>query len=201
MNKIITIGREFGSGGRELGKRLSELLGIAYYDKEIITEISNKTELAEDYVKQIVENKPMISFPITVGHSFYPIFNPVMEHNSSVYSQQSNTLIDMVNKSSCIIIGRCADYILEDYNPFRIFVYSDMELKMKRCRDNAPEHENLNDKRLKQQILEVDKNRAKYYQFITGKKWGDRRNYDLCINTSRFSIKNIAELISGMIKK
>ena len=66
MNKIITIGREFGSGGRELGKRLSDLLRIAYYDKEIITEISNKTELAEDYVRQIVENRPMISFPITV---------------------------------------------------------------------------------------------------------------------------------------
>ena len=72
---------------------------------------------------------------------------------------------------------------------------------MKRCRENAPEHENLTDKQLKQQILEVDKNRAKYYQFITGKKWGDRRNYDLCINTSRLSIKHIAELISAMIKK
>lgn len=200
MNKIITIGREFGSGGRELGKRLSDLLGIAYYDREIITEISNKTKLAEDYVQQIVEKRPIISFPITIGHTFYPIFNPVVDYSSNVYAQQSNTLLEMVNKSSCIIIGRCADYILEDYNPFRIFVYSDMEFKIKRCRDNESEHENLSDKQLKQQILDVDKNRAKYYQFITGKKWGDRRNYDLCINTSRISIKEIAEILSNMIR-
>ncbi len=200
MNKIITIGREFGSGGRELGKRLSDLLGIAYYDREIITEISNKTKLAEEYVQQIVEKKPIISFPITIGHTFYPIFNPVVDYNGNVYAQQSNTLLEMVNKSSCIIIGRCADYILEEYNPFRIFVYSDMEFKIKRCRDNESEHENLSDKQLKQQILDVDKNRAKYYQFITGKKWGDRKNYDLCINTSKISIKDIAELLSNMIK-
>ncbi len=200
MNKIITIGREFGSGGRELGKRLSELLGIAYYDREIITEISNKTKLAEEYVQQIVEKKPIVSFPITIGHTFYPIFNPVVDYNGNIYAQQSNTLLEMVNKSSCIIIGRCADYILEDYNPFRIFVYSDMEFKIKRCRDNESEHENLSDKQLKQQILDVDKNRAKYYQFITGKKWGDRKNYDLCINTSKISIKDIAELLSNMVK-
>lgn len=200
MNKIITIGREFGSGGRELGKRISEYLQIAYYDKEIITQISKKTKLAEEYVQQIVENKPVISFPITIGHSFYPIFNPVTEYSNSVYTEQSNTLIEMAKKSDCVIIGRCADYILEEYNPFRIFVYSDIDFKIERCRKNEREGENFSDKELKQQIYELDKNRAKYYEFITGKKWGVRNNYDLCVNTSKLSIKDIAKLVADMIR-
>lgn len=198
MNRIITIGREFGSGGRELGKRIAEHLKIAYYDREIITEISKKTKLAEEYVQQILENKPIISFPITIGHSLYPVFNPVLENSSSIYSEQSNTLIEMAQKSDCVIIGRCADYILQDYNPFRVFVYADMEQKIKRCVDKAPKDENLSIKELKQQMQELDKNRSKYYQFITGNKWGDKKNYDLCINTTNLNIKDVAEGIAKM---
>lgn len=200
MNKIITIGREFGSGGRELGKLLAKLLGIAYYDKAIINEISKKTKLSEEYVQDIVENKPHISFPITSGHSFYPIFDPVMEYSNNVYIQQSNTLSEMAQASDCVIIGRCADYILSDYKPLKIFVYSDMKSKIERCKRNAPRGENLSDKEIKHQILQIDKNRAKYYQFITGKQWGDIRNYDLCFNTGRFTISEIAKTISSMVK-
>ena len=85
MYKIITIGREFGSGGRELGRRLSEKLQIAYYDQEIVTEISKRTSLSEDYVQQIIERRPIMPFPIHTGHSFYPAFNPVFQQTSSVY--------------------------------------------------------------------------------------------------------------------
>lgn len=201
MNKIITIGREFGSGGRELGKRIADNLKIAYYDKEIIMEISKKTSMAEEYVQQIVENKPIMSFPITIGNSFYPIFNPVVDNNSNIYTEQSNTLINMANKSDCVIIGRCADYVLEKYNPFKIFVYSDIDSKIKRCREKASKNEELSDKDLKHQILEIDRNRSKYYQFFTGKKWGDRMNYDLCVNTSNLNVKDIANFVSKILSK
>lgn len=200
MNKIITIGREFGSGGREFGKRLAEYLGIAYYDKEIITEISKKTQLAEEYI-QAIEDKPISTFPITIGNSFYAIFNPISENvEVSVYAEQNNILVDMAKRSSCVIIGRCADYILEEFNPFRIFIYSDMKTKISRCIERVPEGENLSEKQLKNQIISIDKNRAKYYQFITGNKWGDRLNYDLCVNTSSLSIKYAAEYIGKMIE-
>ena len=199
MNKIITIGREFGSGGRELGKRIAENLKIAYYDKEIIMEISRKTSLAEDYIQQIIENKPIMSFPITIGSSFYPVFNPILDSTNVIYTEQSNTLINMAKASDCVIIGRCADYILQEYNPFKIFVYSDMKSKIKRCREKASKDENLTDKELKQQINDIDKNRSKYYQFFTGKKWGDRMNYDLCVNTSNLSVKEIANVISKIV--
>ena len=199
MNTIITIGREFGSGGRELGKRIADNLKIAYYDKEIIMEISKKTSMAEDYVQQIIENKPIMSFPITIGSSFYPVFNPIVDNTNAIYTEQSNTLINMAKRSDCVIIGRCADYILEDYNPFKLFVYADINSKIKRCREKANKNENLSDKELKQQILEIDKNRSKYYHFFTGKKWGDRMNYDLCVNTSKLSVKDIANFISKTI--
>ncbi len=198
MNKVITIGREFGSGGRELGKRISEHLQIAYYDKEIVTEISKRTELAEEYVQSIVENKPRIHFPITIGNSFYPVFNPVVEYSNNIYVEQNNTLKEMVERSDCVIIGRCADYILKDYSPFKIFVYADMQFKIQRCMNNASESENLSEKELRRRILEIDRNRARYYEFITDKRWGDKNNYDLCVNTSRGSISKIAKFIANV---
>lgn len=145
MNRIITIGREFGSGGRELGRRLSEELKIAYYDQEIITE--------------------------------------------------------MAQKSDCVIVGRCADYILREYEPFRMFVYADMESKMARCRQKASEEEKMENKELKQHILGIDRKRAKYYQFYTGHKWGDKLNFDLCINTSRTVIKEIVPALAKLLRE
>lgn len=199
MNQIITIGREFGSGGRELGKRLAEQLKIAYYDNEIVTEIAKKTEFAEAYVKQVMENNPMSYFPITVGRSFYPLVTPVLEQNNTIYTEQSNIIREMAQKSDCVIVGRCADYILRDQQPFRLFVYAEMEYKMKRCRKKAPEQENLSDKELKQQILSVDKRRQKYYEFFTGQKWGDKLNYDLCVNTSHMLVQDAAGAIAKIL--
>ena len=143
MNRIITIGREFGSGGRELGRRLSERLGFAYYDQEIISEIARRTELSEQYVQSIVEHQPVISFPIHIGMSFYPAPTPVFDQSMSVYQEQARIIEEMAQKSDCIIVGRCGDYILKEYEPFRMFVYADMDSKMERCRKKAPETEKI----------------------------------------------------------
>ena len=137
MNRIITIGREFGSGGRELGKRIAEALNIAYYDKEILTEIARKTELAYDYVQKIIEKKPIAYYPITIGNSFSNTYYSSHEINTSIYTEQCNVIRELAKKSDCVIVGRCADYILSDLNPFRIFVYSDMPSKIKRCKDSV----------------------------------------------------------------
>lgn len=196
MNKIITIGREFGSGGREVGKRLAQRLGIAYYDHEIIVELAKKTDLATDYVRQITERRPEPFFPITVGQSFYPVVNPILDLNNSIYVEQSNIITEMAKKSDCIIVGRCADYVLREMNPLRLFVYAEMDSKMARCRSRATEQEHLTEKELKQQIQKIDKNRSKYYQFYTGRTWGDKLNYDLCVNTSHISVKDAVDGIA-----
>ena len=199
MNKIITVGREFGSGGRELGRRLSETLGIAYYDQEIISEIVKRTSLSKEYVQTIEEHRPVISFPIHIGRSFYPAIDPVFEQNMAVYQEQAKVIEEMAAKSDCVIVGRCADYVLREQNPFRLFVYADMESKMKRCRTKGPEDEKLTDRELKQKIQGIDKKRAKYYEFYTGNKWGDKLNFDLCINTTQTQIKEIVPAIAKLL--
>ena len=201
MNRIITIGREFGSGGRELGRRLSEALGIAYYDQEIVSEIARRTEMSEQYVQSIVENRPSFSFPIHIGRSFCPMPSPALEQSLAVYQEQSRIIMEMAQKSDCVIVGRCGDYILSDFEPFRIFVYADLESRMERCRAKAPEDEKMTDRELKQHILGIDRKRAKYYEFYTGHKWGDRLNFDLCINTSRTVIKEIVPVLARLFEE
>lgn len=199
MNKIITVGREFGSGGRELGRRLSETLGIAYYDQEIISEIVKRTSLSKEYVQTIEEHRPVISFPIHIGRSFYPALDPVFEQNMAVYQEQAKVIEEMAAKSDCVIVGRCADYVLREQNPFRLFVYADMESKMKRCRAKGPEDEKLTDRELRQKIQGIDKKRAKYYEFYTGNKWGDKLNFDLCVNTTQTQIKEIVPALAKLL--
>lgn len=199
MKRIITVSREFGSGGRELGRRLSELLHIAYYDKEIVTEIAKRTSMSEEYVRQITEQKPVMSFPISIGRSFYPITDPLLDQNQAIFREQHQIIREMADKSDCVIVGRCGDYILRDLNPFRIFVYADMDAKIARCRERGKEDPPLSDKELKQKITKMDKGRAKYYEFYTGQKWGDRLNYDVCINTSGRSIKELAAVLVRLV--
>ncbi len=200
MNKIITIGREFGSGGRELGRRLARELGFDYYDKQILSEIAKHTSLSEKYVQQVVENQPRQLFPITVGRSFMYVDTQPLQQASAVFQAQQEIIREMAERSSCIIVGRCADYILRDMKPFRIFVYADMQSRINRCRSRAAEGEHMTDKEYKQQITGMDKSRARYYDFYTDMKWGDKLNYELCINTTNQDIPTLVGFLARIFK-
>ena len=200
VNKIITIGREFGSGGREIGRRLSENLGFAYYDQEIISEIAKRTSLSEKYVEAIVEQHSLFSFPIHIGRSFYPVADPALDQMLKIYQEQTRIILEMARKSDCVIVGRCADFILKEENPFRIFVYADVESKLRRCRTKGPAQENLSDRELKQKMSGIDKNRANYYELLTGRSWGNKLNYDLCIITSGLDIKLLAQALANLFR-
>lgn len=200
MNKIITISREFGSGGRELGRCLAEALGFAYYDQEIIIEIARRSGLAEEYVNSIVEKRPFTYYPITNAQTLTAAYTPQFDFNVKVYTEQINIIEDLASKSDCIIIGRAADYILREYKPVNMFIHADMESRLRRCRRRAPEDERLSDSQLKAQIKAVDKNRARYYKFFTNRKWGEKENYTLCINTTNTVIKDIALPLSELLK-
>ena len=201
MYNVITISRQFGSGGRELGRRLAEELGFAYYDDEIIAEISKRTSLSEEYVQQIVEHRPVTLMPITIGHSVYPVQHPLMEQSQNIYQEQAEIIREMSEKSPCVIVGCCADYILRDKKLLRLFVFADMQSKIERCRLKGPEEEHLSEKQLRKKIIKVEKNRAKYYEFYTGRAWGDKLNYDLLINTTNTDIKLIVSVIKRMFDK
>lgn len=157
-NLVITVGREFGSGGREFGRRLSDDLQIAYYDREIIAEIAKRTSLSEEYVHQIVERKPYIPFPITTGRTFYPLTDPVIEQTLSVYNEQQNIIREMAEKSDCVIVGRCADRILKDMHPLRIFVYSDMPSALKGAAKRRPNTSTCRTRRLNATYLKSTRN-------------------------------------------
>ncbi|WMC92518.1 cytidylate kinase-like family protein [Kineothrix sp. MB12-C1] len=200
MNRVITISREFGSGGREIGRRLAEELQIAYYDNEVVEELAKKTNFTEEYIKRIEEQKPYPLFPITIGRTFSPMTNSAFEQRTLVFSEQSSIITQMAQTSDCVIVGRCADYILHEYNPLRLFVYADMDFKMARCREKGETQKDLTDKALRRKILSVDKERSKYYQFYTGQSWGEKTNYDLCLNTTTIEIKKAAILLAGLIR-
>ena len=199
MKKIITIGREFGSGGRELGRRLAEELGIEYYDKEIITAIAEKTSMSQEYVQEVLEGKPHHLYPITIAQTMLIADSFYIQQEQSIYLAQSEIIRELAQKSDCVIVGRCADFILKDFKPFRIFVHADLDSRIKRCiARNTDTQKHLTEKEIKKQILSIDKNRAKYYSYYTGNKWGEKSNYDLCINTTDVVIKDIASVISKM---
>ena len=199
MGRIITIGREFGSGGRELGRRLAEELHFEYYDRELLAEIAKHTSLAEEYIQNVVERQPHSLMPITIGRSFAYVEDYAFKQAQAVYQAQSTIIRELAEKSDCVIIGRCADYILREQNPFRIFVYADMESRVRRCMERRTEGETLTEKEMKKQIQAMDKNRARYYEFYTGLKWGDKLNYDLCINTSGTVVKEIVPAVAKML--
>ena len=200
MSRIITIGREFGSGGRELGRRLAEELGYAYYDQEIVTEIAQRTALSEAFVHQILEHKPVTAFPIRIGRTFTTVVNSQPEQWHEIFRQQYQILRELADKADYVIVGRCADWMLRAYQPFRIFVYADMEHRMLRCRQKGAEHEAMSDKELRQHIQAVDRHRASYSSYCNDQKWGDKTKYDLCINTGLESVKEIAHHVAQYLK-
>lgn len=190
MHRIITVSREFGSGGRELGKRLAETLGVAYYDREIITAIAQRSGLAEKYVEKVTERGISAYYPITYGRTFS--LRPVAaKEQMDVLVAQQKILQAVAAKSDCVIVGRCADVVLQEYQPLNLFVYADMNSKLHRCLNRQEADENLNDTGLKKQIVQIDRQRAKFREVLTETKWGDRAGYHLCINTTGLEIKTL----------
>ncbi len=201
MSLIITIAREFSSGGRELGRRIADELHIAYYDKEILQDIEKKTPYSMSYIEEVSENRPILLPPINYGSSFslYPDIS--LQQSIDVHSAQSDIIREYALKSDCVIIGRGADYILRDLHPFRIFVYSDMESKIERCKTREAKDEHFTDKQLSKKINAINKKRKDYYEYYTGRKWGSKENYDMMINTSGMNIKEIAHHLATLIKE
>lgn len=200
MHRIICIGREFGSGGREFGRRLAEKLGYAYYDAEIINEITEGTPYSREYIEQVSEKDPIPLFPIRYGNSFSLGPDPSVSMAMDVYKRQSEVLKEMANKSDCVIIGRAADYILREYKPFSIFVYACIDSKIDRCLEREMDKEKYDRKQMERKIRKIDKGRSRFYTFATNKKWGDKENYDLMINTSYTDIKALVEMVSHLFK-
>lgn len=196
--KIITISREFGSGGRELGKRLADILGFDYYDREIITAIAEKKGLDPDYVEKMLENHAWQTVPLTYRHSFTGSAIIHTPHNHTELLSAQTNVLESIAKSGkdCVIVGRNADFILRSCEPLNLFICADIDSRIKRCLERAEKDENLTAKKIKQKIRTIDKNRARTRAIISGSKWGERSNYNLIINTTGWEIKNLAPVVA-----
>lgn len=203
MNKVITIGREFGSGGRELGRLLAEELGCKYYDKQILNDIVKETSYSHKYVSSVVEGSSKI-YPVTLQYTSYVASNYTISQMQEIFRAQTEVIKKMAAESSCVIVGRCADYILnymeeeKNFELFRLFVYADMESRIRRCQERAAAGENLTDKEMKKAIKNVDRNRANYYEDYTLQRWGDKANYDICINTTNMDIPSMVPYLAKL---
>ena len=179
MNRIITISREFGSGGRELGKRLAEALHIPCYDHEIIEMIAKENGFNEDYVAHVSEKSIEAAYPLTIGHRFgVPPFQ-IMDQPIRVAVTQRKILENFAKSGDCVIVGRGADVILKDYKPLNIFVYADKDSKVERCQRRAPAGENLTATEIEKRMKQIDRNRAQHHQMYSDSKWGAKESYDL----------------------
>lgn len=193
--RIITISREFGSGGRELGKRLAEALDIPCYDQQIIEMVAEKENMDKAYVASRTEREIRAYYPATIASGFSRP-NYLLMQNIQLMSAEHLLLKELASQGNCVIVGRAADVILAEHKPFRIFVYGDESAKLERCRARANAEEKLSDKEILRKCREIDKRRAAYRKMFTDKRWGEASAYDLCVNTSG---KEIKALVPGIV--
>ena len=198
MNKIVTISREFGSGGKEIGKRLADKLGYSYYDSEIITLLAKETGMSEEYIKNISE-KGVYPYAFQFARSF-AMYGTMQNTQTEILVAQTKILKQIAEKGNAVIVGRGANSILREYNPMNIFVYASMESRINRCKEKAKPDENLTDKELEHKIKSIDKNRKSFNDLISNIEWGEKENYNLCINTSNVEIKTIIPSLADYIE-
>lgn len=193
--RIITVSREFGSGGRELGKRLAEALAVPCYDHEIVEMIAEKSGLDKNYIEHISEKDIRAFYPSTVAHRFMSP-HPAIHQPLQVAVAQREIIEQLAAKSDCVIVGRGADIILREFAPLNIFVYADNESKLARCRARSAEGEVLTDKQILKNMKQIDKERMGYHQLFMETEWGCKESYDLCINTSGREIRTLIPAIA-----
>lgn len=189
MNQIITISRQFGSGGRTIGKLLAKKLGVPCYDKELIEQVACESGYAKEYIAREGEYAPGRG---RFTYSFMGRGEDGLSNADRIWFAQRKVILELAEKGPCIIVGRCADYVLRDYPQcLHTFVYADDAFRKKRIVTKYGETTHEPEKRL----ADKDKKRMLNYRYFTGRKWGETSNYHLCIDSSKVGIEGAVRLI------
>ena len=196
MNTIITIGRQAGSGGREIGEKLAEYFGIKFFDKELLTRAAKESGFCEEMI-QLHDEKPTNSFlynlvmdTYSFGYNASTFVDMPISHK--IFLAQFDTVKKIADEGACVIVGRCADYALSDYkNVLKLFIYADEKDRVERVMKAY----NMTEKESLERITKTDKQRQSYYNYYSSKKWGKAESYDLCINSSLLGIEGTVKLI------
>ncbi len=196
MSKVITISREFGSGGKEIGFRLSEKLKIPFYDKEIISMAAEDSNIAEEVFREndeTIGQKGQIDNKHVLVNPFSSLYEVPM--SDQIFFAQSQVIQKLEKKGPCVIIGRCSDIILE--NAFHVFICSGMKKRVERIQDLEPGE---SAKKLEARIRGIDRKRREYYQYYSGNEWGNPRNYHLSLNSGKLGIERCVDMIAACVK-
>lgn len=196
---VITIGRQYGSGGREIGVKLGEMLGFKVYDKELITLAAQKNGVNPDYLRRVDEKATnSLLYTLALGSSVYGArnFGIDVPINDQLFMTQTEIIKNAAKEENCIFIGRCADYVLRNHeNRVSCFIYADMESRISRV---CKRHD-LNRNDAIDLIGKTDKRRVNYYNFYTHRKWGKFENYHLSLNSSLLGIEGTAKVIADAV--
>ena len=193
MGKIITISRQYASGGSEIGKKVAKLLDIPYYDKTIIDVTAKESGFDPAYIARVEQTSTTSLLYNLTMNAVYT--QPLTDQ---LFAAQCKVIRSLADKGQCVIVGRCSDYILRDgYNCFNVFVHSSDEFRIKRI----AEHDGMTEKDAAVIIKQKDKPRRKHYKYYTERTWGDSVNYDLCVNTATCGIDEAAEIIARLANK
>lgn len=198
---VITIARQYGSGGRIVGKMLSEELGIAYYDRQLLQLASDDSGINEQLFAN-ADEKLKTTTLFKTAKSVYngELITPDREDfvsNDNLFNYQAKIIRELAAVESCVIIGRCADFVLKDNpNVLRVFVHANEEKCIERVKEIRP----MPDKELRKYISDIDKRRGAYYKYYTGGEWTDARNYDLCIDSSKIGYRGCVDAIKNMLE-
>lgn len=198
---IITIGRQYGSAGYEIGKKLAEDLGVKLYDKEMLKRAAKESGLCEELF-ETHDEKPTNSFLYSLVMDTYSLgysssSYAEMPINHKVFLAQFDAIKKIADEGPCVMVGRCADYALEDRKGvIKVFIYADMEQRIRRI---ATKYD-LTDAKAKDMIMKADKKRASYYNYYTNKEWGNAKGYDLCLNSAKLGIDGTVNVIKEYLK-
>lgn len=197
----ITIGRQFGSGGYDVGHRLAELLGITFYDKELLVLAAKESGLNKAFFEKADERSTYgLSYAFSAGLPYMGMFTPYTDilSNDGLFKLQSDTIRKLAEKQSCVLVGRCADYILrDDPNCLSIFIHSPLDVR----RSQVMERYKLTKEQADELIVKTDKERAAYYNYYTNKRWGSALSYHLSIDSSILGVEETALYIQALILK
>ncbi len=200
-NFAITIGRQLGSGGREIGKKIAEELGIAFYDKELLQIASRESGLGKEFFEQMDEKKShsifggLLNLQNTFSDEFYTNY---YLSNETLFKIQSDVIRNLAERESCLFLGRCADYVLKD-SPrcLNVFISADPEERIRR----TAALRQVSETKAREIIIKTDKKRAEYYRFYSNKTWGAAESYHLCINSSALGIEETAAFLLRFIRQ
>ena len=199
-NTIITIGREYGSAGRQIGYKVAEDLGIKLYDREMLERAAKESGICEELF-ETHDEKPTNSFLYSLVMDSYSFGYPSSSYtdmpiNHKIFLAQFDTIRKIASEGPCILVGRCADYALEEFdNVLSVFIHADMDARIRRIARIY----DLTDAKAKDMILKTDKKRANYYNYYSNKKWSDVDSYDLCISSSDLGVDGAVEIIKSYI--